>query len=109
MFIAVVAAAMQAGHLAGSGSWAMYAVSALGVWVFSGATLFVYWMIGRWQGGGEGPGGGEGGGGDGGWGRGRTPPKGSPPMDPEWWPEFERQFAAHVVSHSGQRDSVPHV
>jgi hypothetical protein len=36
----------------------------------------------------------------GGWGGGPTPPDPSPNGDPEWWSEFEREFAAYV---DGQR------
>lgn len=39
-----------------------------------------------------------GGGGGGGGGRKRTPPRGSPGNEPEWWPEFEREFAIYVTN-----------
>ena len=38
--------------------------------------------------------------GGGGWGRGGpTPPCPPPDVDPAWWPEFEREFAAYVNGH----------
>jgi len=47
---------------------------------------------------GEGSGDGDDEAGGGGWGLDPTPPNRSPDTDPEWWPEFERQFAAYVKS-----------
>jgi len=41
----------------------------------------------------------ESGPGGGGWGRGPTPPCPPPDTDPVWWPEFEREFAAHMNGH----------
>ena len=44
--------------------------------------------------------------GGGGWGR---PPSGpcGPTSEPEWWGEFERQFAAHVQSLPKSADALP--
>src|SRR4051812_45994385 len=57
--------------------------------------------LARQQGGPPGPddGGSDDGGGGGGGGTRRHPPGPSPGCgsDPEWWPEFEREFAAHVA------------
>lgn len=46
---------------------------------------------------------GEAGGGRGGPRRGPSPTGPSPDAEPEWWPEFERQFAAYLDSHIGRR------
>jgi hypothetical protein len=45
----------------------------------------------------------EGGAGGGGPDRGPTPRCHPPDADPEWWPEFERQFAAYVHSRVANR------
>lgn len=39
-------------------------------------------------------------GGGGGGGTGRRPPRGPQPGGADWWPEFERQFAAYVAHRS---------
>jgi hypothetical protein len=34
-------------------------------------------------------------------------PKGSPGADPEWWPEFERQFAEHIQAQPHTQAAAP--
>jgi len=51
-------------------------------------------------------------GGPGGWGRrrGPRPPRDLPPgCGPDWWPEFERQFAAYVDRRATLADAARHV
>jgi hypothetical protein len=107
MTVAVAAAAIGgAGLAARSAPWMAYVASGLVVLALPCGSLCLWWAIAtRERGGGdsndaEGDGGGGGrGGGD------RSPPKGSPESGADWWPEFERQFAAHV-SHLDARGDV---
>lgn len=63
---------------------------------FAGVIAFVIWGFCVGDGGND-ESDDEGGGGGGG-GRKRTPPRGSPSNEPEWWPEFEREFAFYVAN-----------
>jgi hypothetical protein len=60
---------------------------------------------------GDGSDGADGGGGGGG--GGVRPPGGGPPVlpgaDPEWWPQFEREFAAHAARVEGESERDPAV
>lgn len=78
----------------GPGSWVAYAVIAALMFVFLAVVLWACISIVRqWE-----PHGDDRDDGDGGGGQPRDPP--SPPGpgngDPDWWPEFERQFAAYA-------------
>jgi hypothetical protein len=55
---------------------------------------FARWLVGRLDPGADDSDDGETGGG--GWGRGPSPSSPPPDADPEWWPEFEREFAAYT-------------
>jgi hypothetical protein len=103
-----LAGALAADRRAGSGSWLAYVVSVL---VLLGAMCGTYYLCvvldrrardrgDSTEGDGEGGGGAKRGGG-------RVPPKPPSGTDPEWWPEFERQFADHVrcrIDPGAQRD-----
>jgi hypothetical protein len=97
MRLAVVPFALRhAGHPAGPVGWAAYAAIAAFLIAYMGAVIwFCIWSLRRWRPGDddadEGGGGGSGRRGD------PPPPVGPPDCDPEWWPEFERQFAAYVT------------
>jgi hypothetical protein len=98
------------GHAAGQAPWIAYAASALVALVFVCGPLYLWWGLGRWEQDGGEPSEGEGEGGGRGPRGGHTPPQGSPETDPEWWPEFERQFAAHAgfaPSRSQRARSAP--
>jgi hypothetical protein len=99
MTAAVVSAALvHAAGAAGSSSWiACVAPVVLLVGFIFGAPQFGAWLIPRWQRSDDDPDDGDGDGG-GGHGADPTPPTHPPASDPEWWPEFEREFAAHVGS-----------
>jgi hypothetical protein len=92
------AALAHAGHAAGSTDWigVVAPVVVLLAFIF-GAPAFWVWAVRRWRLGEDDSDDGDGQGG-GGQGRGPTPPARPPDSDPIWWPEFERQFAAHVQS-----------
>jgi hypothetical protein len=59
-----------------------------------------WWSSRRFTGGAEDWNDGDSGGG--GWGRGPRPKTPPPNSDPEWWPEFERQFAVYLQGHRAQ-------
>ena len=86
-------------HARSSLEWIAYlapSVAALlgGIWV-------MVQMARRDGGFGEDPGEGDSGGGGG---RGPRPPDPRPDPDPQWWPEFERQFAAYARSRPQPTD-----
>src|SRR5689334_5704542 len=99
MIPAIVSGALaHAGRAAGSTGWISYVASVVVLVGFVvGAPCFWVWPVRRWGLGGDGFDDGDGGGG-GGQGRGPTPPSRPPDTDPEWWPEFEHQFAVYVES-----------
>ena len=107
MTLAVAFAAIGGtGHAPGSAPWLAYAASALILMVLGCGPMYVWWALGRGEQGGGDSSDGDGEGGGGGWGGGGSPPKGSPNTNPEWWPEFERQFAGHVASHLDERTHI---
>lgn len=65
-------------------------VTCIGIWLL--VRVATDWGSGDDDGGDGGGGGGSGGGG----GDSPSPPDPQPDAEPEWWPEFERAFAAHV-------------
>ena len=81
----------------GSAAWIDYVAPALlllGLVLVVWGVWFAVWSISRWARGGDDPGPDDGGGG---MGEGNpTPPAHSPDSEPEWWPEFEREFAYYV-------------
>jgi hypothetical protein len=92
---AVVTASLDhAGHA--SAGWITCVASVIVLVGFiAGAPWFGAWSVRRRKPGGGGSDEGYGGGGGGGGGA-PTPPNRPPDADPEWWPDFERQFAAYV-------------
>jgi hypothetical protein len=90
-----LAGVLAADRRAGSGPWLAYVVSGLVLLGAMCGTYYVCVVLARRDGEDSTEGDGEGGGGAKRRG-GRVPPK--PPFgtDPEWWPEFERQFEDHV-------------
>jgi hypothetical protein len=83
-----------AGPALGAGGWLSY-VPVMSCFVFAASCVWLAcWSARRSDGDGDDSDEGERGGG--GWGRGPTPSCPPPDADPEWWPEFERQFAAYV-------------
>jgi hypothetical protein len=78
-----------------SPSWLGYAAGGLIVLAIACETIYIWWVLGRGGDGGRNPSDDDGGGGTGP-GPDRISPRGSPGTDPEWWPEFERQFADHI-------------
>jgi hypothetical protein len=81
-------------HLAGPTGWVAY-VPVVSLLAFAAScVVFAWWSVRRSDGGADDPDDGETGGG--GWGRGPTPTCPRPDGEPDWWPEFERQFAAYV-------------
>jgi hypothetical protein len=81
--------------------WVVYVTAGLIFLAIACEAIYIRWMIERGEKG-RGNSSDDDGGGGGGIGRGQDliPPKGSPGADPEWWPEFERQFAAQVGAQS---------
>jgi hypothetical protein len=65
-------------------------VTCVGIWLL--VRVASHWDSGDDDGGDSGGGGNSGGGG----GDPPSPPNPQPDAEPEWWPEFERAFAAHV-------------
>jgi hypothetical protein len=107
MTVAVASAAIGgAAHAARSASWIAEVAAGLVVLVFACGPLYLWLILVHWHRGGGDSDDGQGDDGGGGRRRDRTPPKGSPNTDPEWWPEFEREFAAHVGCHLDARDGV---
>jgi hypothetical protein len=113
MTVAVISAAiggtghaLWTGHAPRSAPWTADVISGLVVLVFACGPLYLWWILGRRQPGQGDSNDGDDGGGGGGRRRDRTPPKGSPNTDPEWWPEFERDFAAHVGPHREAGDDL---
>lgn len=88
-------------------AWVGYLATALILSAIAGVAIYSWWAVdGRGRGGGDSDD--DDGGGGPGRGRGRIPPKGSPGGDPEWWPEFEGQFAEHVRARlSADADTPP--
>jgi hypothetical protein len=81
-------------------AWVAYLATGLILLAITCVTIYRWWVVdGRGHGGGDSDDDDEGGGP--GRGRGRIPPEGSPGGDPQWWPEFEGQFAEHVRSRLG--------
>ena len=91
--VATVAATGQADHVGGP-VWIAYVVPAV---LFAGSICasiwLLVWSVRQSDAGEDDDDGGGGGGGDDG--RPPTPPP-RPDTDPDWWPEFERQFEAYV-------------
>jgi hypothetical protein len=82
-------------HLAGPAGWLAY-VPVISLLAFAASCVWLaWWSARRSDGGADDSDEGETGGG--GWGRGPSPTCPPPDADPEWWPEFERQFAAYVA------------
>lgn len=101
---------LTAEQAAKPGSWIAYAAAGLVLLGTICGTYYLCCVLDRRdqnrrdsaEGDGEGGGGAKRGGG-------RTPPKAPSGTDPEWWPEFERQFADHVggwVTHAPARNSA---
>lgn len=92
-----LAGPVRAAHPTASAAWAGYVVAAVLSFALVLAAIYACWSLGRNESGGSD----SNDGGDDGGGRRPTPPPNSPSgpgqTDPEWWPEFERQFAAHVA------------
>ena len=112
------AGSSPAHHAMAAASWETgLAVVIMVMLVLAGVTLAVLRMP-RYPGGDEDSDSGPGRGGPGRW-----PPPGprTPEGEPEWWPEFERQFAAHVAGRgkrvrayrrserAAERQTGPHV
>jgi hypothetical protein len=93
----VLAGGLTSERVAKPGAWITYVVAGLVLLGAMCATYYLCYVLDRraQDGRDSGDGDDEGGGGTH-RGRGPTPPKDSPGTDPEWWPEFERQFAHHV-------------
>ena len=89
----------------GGADLAGYVTAALSIALLITAALSVCWSLRRDRGGSDNDDddGRDGGGGSGR--RDRTPPNRPPDTEPEWWPEFERQFAAYAARRltSGKR------
>jgi hypothetical protein len=81
-------------HLTGPGGWLAY-VPVMSLLTVAACVWLAWWSVRRSDGGADDSDEGETGGG--GSGRGPTPTCPPPDADPEWWPEFEREFAAHVA------------
>jgi hypothetical protein len=95
---------LRAERAAQSRLWIAYSVTGLILLTITCAAIYVWWAVdnGESRGGDSNDGdGGDGGGPD--RGGGGIPPRGSPDTDPEWWPEFEREFADHVACLLGPR------
>src|SRR5437660_73394 len=103
---AVLAGPVQAAHPARPAAWVGYLVALLVILAFTLPAMYAWWSLGRHGFGGDSNDDSD----DGGSRRGRPPgksPSGPGNTDPEWWPEFEREFAAHVAgqlrsSHTGR-------
>jgi len=83
-----------AAGLAGHGGWVTYLPVLSLLALVASCVWLAVWSVRRLGGGADDSDEGETGGG--GWGRGPRPISPPPDADPEWWPEFERQFAAYV-------------
>jgi hypothetical protein len=94
IFAATVRVGGLASHLSGGGGWLGYVpVMSLFVLIVICVAL-ACWSVRGSDGGADDSD--EGGRDGGGWGGGPTPTCPPPDADPDWWPEFERQFAAYV-------------
>jgi len=92
------------GRAEGSASWIGVVACALILLAFmSGIICLAVCSVRGWKPPGDGSDDDDGGGGGGGGGVDLTPPNRSPDADPEWWPEFERQFAAYVKSRRARQ------
>jgi len=95
-------------HSPGSGGWLRNVPFILYLVFAASCMAFAWWSVRRSGPGADDSDDGETGGG--GWGH-RPTPSGPPPdADPDWWPEFERQFAAYVsglpLQETDQRSST---
>ena len=97
-FAIALAGQLTAERVAKPGWWIPYAASGLVLLVTMCGTYYLCWALDR-RDRHNGDSDDDAGGGGGGARRrdGPTPPRGAPDTDPEWWPEFERQFAHHVA------------